>query len=357
MTDLKYAVVGVGALGRHHARIAAGLPGVSLVAVADPNESQGRAIAESWNAEWVADYRDLLDRVDAASVAVPTFLHRRVAGDFLLRGIPVLIEKPLAGTVSDGDALVLMARQRRTLLQVGHIERFNPAFQETLARTAQPRYIRAERLSPYAFRSMDIGAVHDLMIHDIDLVLRLADSGVVGVEAFGASLLGGREDAVQARLRFESGCIADLVANRVSPEFCRSLQVWSPQGCVTANLHTREVTHHRPSARLLNGELPYDLAQRPDANIDTLKQAVFGDFIAIERPALEEVDQLTAEISSFVNCVLTGASPEVDGVEACEALRVAESILERVAEHQWDGSPEGLCGADLPHTRVKRRAA
>jgi predicted dehydrogenase len=357
MKGLRYLVVGVGALGRHHARIAAGLEGVELVAVADPFAAQGRAVAADVGARWVSDFREVIEAVDAASIVVPTSLHRRIASEFIDRGVAVLVEKPLARNVEEGRALVAAAARTGSILQVGHIERFNPAFRELAARAAAPKYIRAERLSPYAFRSMDISAVHDLMIHDIDLVLALSSAPLVQVEAFGVCLLGGHADAVHARLKFADGCIADLVANRVHPEPRRRLQVWSASGCVTADLQSREVTHYRPSARLQRGELPHALAQQPGADIAQLKDAVFREFIDIDRPPIEPCDQLTAEIGHFVDCVRSGRTPLVDGRAGLAALEVAEQITACVAAHAWNGDAAGPIGPHVGYTQPAAKAA
>lgn len=357
MRPLRYLVVGVGALGRHHARIAAGMDGVTLVAVADVNSAQGKLVADELGVPWVSDFRQVIETVDAASIVVPTTLHRRIAAEFIDRGIAVLIEKPLARNVHEGRALAAAAQSTGAILQVGHIERFNPAFLETAARVAAPRYIRAERLSPYAFRSLDISAVHDLMIHDIDLVLALDASPIASVEAFGACLLGGHADAVQARLRFASGCVADFIANRVSPESRRTLQVWSAAGCVTADLQQRKVTHFRPSARLLGGEHPYTLALQPAADIAALKAAVFGEFIETETPHLESCDQLTAEIAHFVECVRQSRTPLVDGRAGLAALEVAERISACVAVHSWNGSAAGPIGPHVLPAPVVAKAA
>lgn len=357
MKPLRYLVVGVGALGRHHARIAAGLDAVELIAVAEPNSEQGKTVADNLQTRWVSDYREVIDEVDAASIVVPTTLHRRITADFIDRGIAVLVEKPLARNVQEGQALVAAAESTGTILQVGHIERFNPAFREAAARVSAPKYIRAERLSPYAFRSMDISAVHDLMIHDIDLVFTLAASPVRDVEAFGVCLLGGHTDAVNARLKFANGCIADLVANRVNPDFRRRLQIWSTTGCVTADLQTREVVHHHPSARLLGGDLPHALACQPGADVAQLKEAVFGEFIETEQPPVENCDQLTAEISQFVDCVQTGRMPFVDGRAGLAALEVAERITECVESHAWNDDASGPIGPHLLPMRPSSKAA
>ena len=243
MNRLRVAVIGVGALGRHHARIVSELEGVELVAVADSQAERGQDVATKHQTRWVADYRELLDKrlVDAVSVVVPTVAHRAVAGAFLEQGIPVLVEKPLAGNVTQASELVELARKNQALLQVGHIERFNPAFQAAEKVIAAPKYLRCERTSTYTFRSTDIGVVLDLMIHDIDLVLALVKSPLRRCEAFGIGVMGQNEDAAQARLHFENGCIADLTASRISPAASRSMTAWSAAGCVTVDLHQREV--------------------------------------------------------------------------------------------------------------------
>lgn len=355
--SVKMMVVGVGALGRHHARILAAMPGVELVAVADPRRDVGESVAESCQSRWVSDYRQCLSEIDAASIVVPTGGHKEAALNCLSQGIDVLIEKPLASTVIDGQAIVDEAHQRRAVLQVGHIERFNPAFMELQKECRSPKYIRAERLSPYAFRSMDIGAVHDLMIHDIELVLALAMSPVDRVEAFGLSLVGGREDAVQARLSFRNGCIADLVANRVSPKTTRTLQTWSESGWCHADLATRKLTRIQPSAELLGGSLPFELAQSPSADIAALKSEMFTRFFEVHEQSADARDQLTDELEHFVDCVRRRTRPLVSGVEAQAAIEVADAILECVHEHEWDGNSTGRIGPHLLSSPARRAAA
>ncbi|WP_437227175.1 Gfo/Idh/MocA family oxidoreductase [Planctomicrobium sp. SH661] len=350
---LKLAVVGVGALGRHHARILSQLPGVQLVAVSDANQTQGESVAASCGCRWNPDYRTLMNEVDAVSIVVPTSLHRPIAEDFLCRSIPVLVEKPLTANVDDGSVLVRLAREHGVPLQVGHIERFNPAFESLAQQVGSPKYIRGERISPYAFRSMDIGAVLDLMIHDIELTLALVGEIPVRVEAFGSSLVGGNEDCVQARLTFPGGCIADLTANRVAPHFSRTMQCWSDRGCFTADFTARTVSALTPTTAMQNGELPFDLVQSGTCTAAELKPEIFTRFIQQTQTTGSDVDALTAELASFVSCVRTGQTPLVSGVQGLAALRVAEQILQSVAQHQWDGTPVGRCGPNalLQHYR------
>lgn len=354
---VRMMVIGVGALGKHHARILSEMPGVRLVAVADPRRDVGEVVATNCGAGWVPDYTKCLDHVDAVSIVVPTAGHHDVAIKCLEHGVDALIEKPLAATIAEGRRIVEAASRRDAVLQVGHIERFNPAFIELQRGCREPRYIRAERLSPYAFRSMDIGAVHDLMIHDIDLVLALVDSPVDRIEAFGASLVGGFEDAVHARITFHNGCIADLVANRVSPRTMRELQVWTEAGWSHADLSSRAVQHIRPTAELLGGALPYVIAQTTPAEIPVLKNEMFARFFSVEDQTPESRDQLTDELSHFIDCVGRRSRPLVSGTEALAALDVADAIVRCVQQHQWDGHAAGRIGPWAALPTVHRAAA
>ena len=338
MSELRVMVVGVGALGRHHARIVSGLPGVKLVAVAEPREEIGRPIAEQFNTRWVPDGRDMIGEIDAASIVVPTTLHGEIAGEFLENGIPVLVEKPLADSVKEAQRLVNLAKASNAVLQVGHVERFNPAMIAARKACGIPKYIRAERVSPFPFRSTDIGVVHDLLIHDIDLVLDLVRSPVRDVQAFGINVVSNHEDIVNARLFFENGAIADLTASRVNPDASRGMQVWSPLGCVNVDLQAREVTSYAPSEALRYGRSPLELAREPGADIEQLKADVFGRFIEVDKAEVAAGDALTAELEEFVACVRKQQKPTCSGLEALEALKVAEMVLQSVAAHDWGQS-------------------
>lgn len=338
MNDLKVMVVGAGALGRHHARILAGLNGVSLSVVADPRENTGRAVAEQHGARWVPDYRTALDRIDAASVVVPTSLHVPVSIELLNHGIPVLVEKPLAASIGDAERLTRLAADQGCVLQVGHVERFNPAYRAAKQRIGNPQLIRTERYSPFPFRSMDIGVVHDLLIHDIDLVLDLVQSEVVDVQSYGVCAMSGFEDMVNARLTFASGCVADLTANRINPSACRRMQIWSDSGRVDVDFQSREIHGFSPSEELQSGPSPVELAQQRDADIDQLKRDVFGRFITREEPEVSDADALTAELSEFVQCVRSGGQPSCSGAEASDALRVADQVLNGMVRCNWRGT-------------------
>ena len=227
MTRLRVGVVGVGHLGQHHARILTTIPGVELVGVSDADLDRATLVAAKCATTAVPDYRQLLDAVDAVTVAVPTVMHREVAGAFLARGIATMVEKPMAGSLAEAEQLTSLARARGAVLQVGHIERFNPALRALDQLPIRPKYITAERLSLYTFRSTDIGVVLDLMIHDIDLLLSMIAAPVRSVAAVGLSLFGEREDVANARIEFEDGSVANLTASRASYAAVRKMRIWA----------------------------------------------------------------------------------------------------------------------------------
>lgn len=349
MEPLRLAVIGVGALGKHHARILAGMPDVTLLAVADLNRTLGQQIANDHGARYVADFHQILDEIDAAVVAVPTTAHQPVASTLLARGVPVLVEKPLAPTLAQARSLLELAERHGTLLQVGHVERFNPAFRAAKPYLTDVVHLQCDRASPYTFRSTDIGVVHDLMIHDIDLALRIVGSSVREVEAFGVCYMGEHEDQVTARITFENGCVADLKASRISPQRARRMQAWSASGWVDIDFTSADVTAYRRSELLKFGPSPLERARQPGADVEQLKADVFGKYLRVEKPEVVKGDALTDELAEFVSCVRTGRTPQVDGTAAVRAMEVADRILESVASHQWHDTPTGQVG---PHFAI-----
>lgn len=344
MKPLQMAVIGVGALGRHHARILSEHPDVELVAVVDSHAIRGLEVAQKTGARWMPTCDGLFEQVDAVSIVVPTVAHLNVAGEFLKRQIPVLVEKPLAATVEQATKLHRLAVQAAVPLQVGHIERFNPAWKAAAPYCRDPKYIRIERVSPYTFRSTDIGVVHDLMIHDIDLVQSLVDAPLKSVEAFGIGVMGRHEDAAQARLTFKNGCIADLTASRIHPTAARTVQVWSAAGNVSIDLNQRTVQVFRVGESLRQGLKPVELASQPGADIEALKKAVHTEWLTPLSVPVTPFDALSAELDHFVHCVQTGEVPLVSGLEGLAAMETAARVLESIATHQWSGTPLGPVG-------------
>ncbi len=258
MNPLRVAVIGAGHLGRIHARLAGSLEEIDLVAVADPVEASRTSVAQEAGTRGVADYRELIGEIEAAIVATPTTYHHAIGMELLGCGVPLLIEKPLALTAAQANDLVALARQKGVALQVGHVERFNPALTAVAADVRNPKYIEATRTSGYTFRSTDIGVVLDVMIHDLDVVLSLAKSNVVDVQALGISVLGGHEDMATARLTFASGCVAQISASRVSFDQRRTMSIFTSRGSASINFATHEATVVKPSDEVLRREFRSD---------------------------------------------------------------------------------------------------
>ncbi|HKI31321.1 MAG TPA: Gfo/Idh/MocA family oxidoreductase [Gemmataceae bacterium] len=342
MTRLRLAVIGVGHLGKEHARILAGLPEVELAGVADVNAAQGEAVALRCGTRPFADYRALLPRVDAAVVVVPTAYHHAVAVEFLRRGLPVLVEKPLAADLSQAGELVELARRQGVTLQVGHIERFNPAFEELCRRPLRPRFVTCERLGSFTGRSSDIGAVLDLMIHDLDLLLALVRSPVRDVQALGLSVLGGHEDVAAARLVFENGCVANLSASRVSAAPLRRMQVWSAEGFACVDFAKKHLTLVQPSEELRQQRL--DPRRLDAAALALLKAELYGRHLQTLELDCQGGDQLTRELQDFLHCVRTGERPRASGEDGRDALALATRVLDSLRAHRWEGHADGPAG-------------
>jgi predicted dehydrogenase len=341
MSRLRLAVVGVGHLGKEHARILSGMPAVDLVGVADVNTSQAEAVALRCGTRAYADYRPLLALADAAVVVVPTVHHHAVAIDFLRRGIPVLVEKPLAADLAHAEDLLQLARRQKVTLQVGHIERFNPAFEELQRRPLQPKFVSCERVGPFTGRSTDIGAVLDLMIHDLDLLRALVRSPVRSVEALGLSVLGGHEDVAHARLTFESGCVANLGVSRVSAAPRRRMQVWAPEGYACIDFAGRHLTLVQPSEELRRLRQATRPGAAPPAS---LKAELYGRHLQVlDLDCRADRDQLTRELEDFLHCVRTGERPRVEGEDGYEALALAARVLDSIRAHHWEAG-EGAAG-------------
>ncbi|OAI46930.1 oxidoreductase [Planctomycetaceae bacterium SCGC AG-212-F19] len=344
MARLRLAVIGVGHLGKEHARILAGLPDVELVGVVDINADQAQTIARQHNTRAFTAVWPVLPLIDAAIIAVPTCNHHATAIPFLERGIPLLIEKPLTTTLADAQQLIELARRHSTILQVGHIERFNPAFEALVQRPMQPKYVECERLGRFTGRSVDIGAVLDLMIHDLDLLLALVPSQVTEVRAIGAAVFGGHEDMVNARLAFANGCVANMTASRISPRPLRRMRVWAPEGYAKVDFGRRRLTLVQPSEQVRQCGL--DPRRLPPAARATIRDDLFGKYLEMQEVECQRTgDQLTRELQDFVQSVQAGRQPRVTGEDGLNAMTVADWILREIGRHAWNGRIDGPKGA------------
>lgn len=342
MSRLKLAVVGVGHLGKIHARLAATLPEVELVAVVDPVTDACQSLASELGVPGFADPLQIVGLAEAAIVAVPTRFHLSVASQLLKAGLHLLVEKPLAATLAEAESLVEIARQAHRVLQVGHIERFNPALEAARPHLGTPRFIEAVRASGYTFRSTDIGVVHDLMIHDLDVVLDLVQSPVVDVEALGVAVIGPHEDMARARLRFENGCVACLSASRTSFAAQRSMQVYTDTSFAALDFATRTGVIVRPSEKLLRGEI--DVETLSPAEKNHYKEHLFSELLPREEIAAPAINALLEEQRDFAASIRDGRAPRVPGEEGRNALAVAEWVLDCIAQHAWHGTADGPIG-------------
>jgi predicted dehydrogenase len=342
VNPLRVAIIGAGHLGRIHARIAAALEEIELVAVADPVEAARESVAQEARTRGVADYRELIGEIEAAIIATPTHTHHAIGMDLLAGGVPLLIEKPIAANAADANELVALARKKGLALQVGHVERFNPALLAVSADVRDPKFIEATRTSGYTFRSTDIGVVLDVMIHDLDIVLSLARSTVTDVQAIGISVLGGHEDLATARISFASGCVAQLSASRVSFQQQRTMTVLTARGSASLNFATHEATVVKPCDEVLRREFRIDrlsVAERA-----YWKEHLFDELLVRKVHQAAAGNAIQDEQRDFVRAVREGRAPRVDGAAGRDAVAVCEMILERIEEHAWDGTPAGRHG-------------
>jgi len=309
---IKTAVIGAGHLGKEHARVYHSLEQCDLVAVCDTNESGGRVIAGKYGARYTKDYRELLGEVEAVSVATPTINHHETTCAFLEAGVAVLVEKPISRTLEEADEMIRLAEAKNVVLQVGHIERFNPAFQALQRELTDPKFFEAHRMGIFTMRSLDIDVVMDLMVHELDIIATLTDSEVVKIEAVGIPILTQKIDLANARLEFANGAIANITASRVSAERLRKLRVFQPNEYYSLDYAEQQVGMFKLTPPKTAGALPEIVAQGLD--------------IAKREPLL-------AEIESFVYAVSAKTAPVVTGAEGRRALALAIDVLDKIKAH------------------------
>jgi predicted dehydrogenase len=313
--SLRLAVIGVGHLGKHHARILSSMPGVELVAVVDTNRPRAEEIAAANGARAAFDGRDIIGQVDAVTIAVPTELHRDVALAFLNARVPVLVEKPIARSLDEADRMIEAAADAGVVLAVGHTERFNPALAAARPMLTDPRFIEVHRLGTFPERSLDIDVVFDLMIHDLDVVLSLVDSDVESLEAVGVPVITNRVDIANARLRFANGCIVNLTASRISRDRVRKIRFFQPSTYVSIDYATQKVEVYRLVTE--GGPLPFDTAQgRP---------SIEGGELAVTSE-----EPLKRELADFVDAISARRAPVVTGEAGRRALALAQEITDKI---------------------------
>jgi len=304
--NLRLAVIGVGHLGRHHARILSTLPGVELVGVVDCNRARACEIASTNHTEPLFDASEVYGRVDAVTIAVPTALHAEIAGPFLASGVPALVEKPMARTLAEADAMIAAAAAARVPLAVGQTERFNPAVDAARPLLHDPRFIEVHRLGTFPERSLDIDVVFDLMIHDLDVVLSLVNGEVASIDAVGVPVLTGRIDIANARVRFTNGCIANFTASRISRERVRKIRFFQPALYVSIDYAAQKIDRYH----VVKGSPP----------------SIEGGDVPVDAE-----EPLKRELADFVEAVAMKRAPRVDGAQGRRALALAQQITDTMA--------------------------
>jgi predicted dehydrogenase len=342
MSQIRVAVIGVGHLGQIHARLLRQVPGAELVGIVDPSEAARRAVGAELGMAAFADHSPLIGKIDAAIIATPSRLHHGVAIDLLRHGVHVFVEKPITLNVGDADELIKEASARRLILQVGHVERFNPAFVATAPHLTDAKYIDAVRSGPFTCRSTDIGVVLDLMIHDIDIVLSLVDDELVSVQALGAAVIGPNEDWAQARLTFAGGCVANLFASRVAWQAQRSMHILSGSGAAQIDFAARSAKLMRIGEPIQEGHLDVNHLN-PSARTH-LKEHLFQEYLPLTDLPVADSNPLLEEQREFVAAVRDEAEVRVSGTDGRRALDVAERVLATIAAHRWEGTATGAVG-------------
>ncbi|MBD3670713.1 MAG: Gfo/Idh/MocA family oxidoreductase [Gammaproteobacteria bacterium] len=305
MSKIRSAVVGVGYLGKFHADKYAALSDSELVAVCDANEATAREIADKHGVEAYSDHRQLIGQVDAVSIVVPTQLHYQVAREFLENGIHVMLEKPITATVDEAAELVEIAAKNKLVLQVGHLERFNPAILALDKVLTQPMFIESQRIAPFNPRGADVNVILDLMIHDIDIILDLVDSEVKRIDAKGVAVLSNDIDISNARIEFENGCVANVTASRAGMKSERKMRIFQHDTYISVDFGNKKLGIHSKG----EGEMFPGVAE-----IDSQEQI------------FDAGDALYSEIESFLKCIKDGTSPVVSGEDGKRALETAMEI-------------------------------
>jgi len=318
-TKLKIAVIGVGHLGEYHVQKYRAHPGVELVGVVDVVRDRADEIAQRYDTKAYTDHRDILDRVDAVSLAVTTEMHFEVAKDVLAKGVHMLIEKPITYDLSEADTLIQMARERDLVLQVGLVERFNPAIVKMMPMVDNPLFVESHRMNLFTTRGLDVDVVLDLMIHDLDIILHMIPSEVRELHAVGMPVITDKTDIANARIIFENGTAANLTASRVSGKMLRKIRVFQPDAYMSADCGKRQLT-----------VISLDNQKKNSHNFPE---------VTTSKEQYADCDPLNDEITAFINAVINRSAPVVTGEDGRNALRIALNIIDQIEKGCQNFSP------------------
>jgi predicted dehydrogenase len=334
MDRIRTAVVGAGKMGAVHAKVYDQLPQSDFVGVVDIDAERAERLARQYGCTAFTDCREIVGKVDAVTIATPTVTHQELAEVFIESDVAVMVEKPLAADVREGGKIVELAKKRNTVVATGHSERCNPVVQAMKRLDIEPKFIEATRISPYPFRSTDIGVVLDVMIHDIDIILSLAASRIRTIDAVGVNVIGEKEDICNARIVFESGCIANVTASRLALKTERKVRVFSRQAYLSVDYFKKSgvLIKADPNVNVVNW-----IKERQDAGDFDLTTVNWPDLLHIEQLTIDDKEPLRLEQEAFLKAVSDKTQkPEVSAEEGLAAMECAEKILASVREHKWD---------------------
>ncbi len=343
MKKLRAGVIGAGRMGRLHSRIYSQMAQVDLVAVVDSQFAKAAQLVQEFGGRAYSLPEEIIPLVDVVTVAVPTEFHAAIAEPFLARGIGVLVEKPIAASLTEARKMLELARVHGGTLQVGYSERFNPVVQAMHRLHFTPRFMESQRISPYTFRSTDVGVVLDMMIHDIDIVLSLACSPVRDIQAVGVNVLGQHEDIANVRLTFESGCVANLTASRLALKTERKVRVFSEEAYLSLDYLKKNGVMISKAANIDMVQWLRD--QQQENGQLNVQNADWTQLVNVENLDIDDREPLRLEQEAFVQAVLEGSRPQVSAEDAIAAMELAERIVAKIGEHRWEGSSSAAISA------------
>jgi predicted dehydrogenase len=338
---LPVAVIGAGHMGKHHVRLYSQMPQAKLVAVIDANAERAKAMAEPLGVRHGTSLTPEMGDIAAVSIAVPTVHHLAIAQPLIQRGISVLIEKPLAPSGADAQEIATLGEKHGVVVAVGHTERFNPAVRAVTKLGMQPKFVETHRISPFPFRSADVGVVFDVMIHDIDVLLSLVPDEVIRVDAVGVNVFGRHEDIANARIVFKGGAVANLTASRVALKTERKLRAFSESAYVTVDYQKKlgiAITLDR------NVDVIKFMREKNIEDLSKFSAADYGKMVQVEPLVIDDRDALQTELETFLECVREKKRPPVSAEDGVAAVRLAEAIVDSIKSHRWDGDPAGRVG-------------
>ncbi len=354
MSSIRIGIVGAGHLGRIHAKLIRNVKRAKLTVIAEPQPLVQQKILDEYDCEVISDYKKMIDSVDAVIIATPTVTHHEVAKFFLEQGIHLLVEKPLTHCVDQAKELADLAERTGAKVQVGHVERYNPAVKKAMEFIGEAKFIEASRCSGYTFRSTDIGVVHDLMIHDIELINWIFDSSLIESRSVGVSVFGQNEDIARSWMHFQCGGVANLTASRCSFSPERKMKIFGTDGFASIDLATSTLQAIRIPSWIRQRE--FDFQNCTAAQADFVKENLFNEVLPIEVVTVDPVNAIQMEQNDWIEAIIDDRRPTVCAETGYRAVEVAQRVLDQIAMHSWAQSDRSMTGPHAVPTITSKRS-